>query len=114
MSQYGDGCSQKGRILLGKYYRAVSRQIEKVPGVMLNQEVEMADLRGVICFGKLDMLQGYWQMLLAAEAQKVFSIAPPRRSVYPHACAPRPFEYDGLIPRCDDRVVGWLELQGLD
>ena len=27
-------------------YRAVNKQIEKVPGVMPNQEAEMADLRG--------------------------------------------------------------------
>ena len=35
----------------------------------------MADLRGATWFGKLDMLQGYWQMPLAAEAQEVFTIA---------------------------------------
>ena len=28
-------------------------------------------------FGKLDMLQRYWQMLLAAEAPQVFTIAIP-------------------------------------
>ena len=37
----------------------------------------MADLRGATCFRKLDMLQGYWQMSLAAEAQEVFTIATP-------------------------------------
>ena len=29
-----------------------------------------------------------------------------RRSVYPHVCAPRRFERDGLLPNWDDRVVG--------
>ena len=55
----------------------LSRYVEKVPGVMPNRDAEMANLRGVICFWKLDMLQGYWQMSLAAEAQKVFTIATP-------------------------------------
>ena len=56
-------------------YRSVDKQIEKVLGVIPNQEAEMAGLLGTICFGKLDMLQGYWQMPLAAEAQEVFTIA---------------------------------------
>ena len=59
-------------------YRAISKQIGKVLGVMPNQETEMADLRGATCFGKLDMLQGYWQIPLAAEAQEVFTIATPK------------------------------------
>ena len=58
-------------------YRAVNKQIEKVAGVMPNQETEMADLQGTTYFGKLDMLQGYWKMPLAAEAQKVFTVATP-------------------------------------
>ena len=56
-------------------YRAVNKKTAKVPGVMPNQEAEMADLRGATCFGKLDMLQGYWQMPLAAETQEVLTIA---------------------------------------
>ena len=59
---------KKGGFRLMSDYRAVDKQIEKVPGVMPNQEAEMADLRRVTCFGKLDMLQGYWRMPLAAEA----------------------------------------------
>ena len=43
-----------------RHYRAVSKQIEKVPGVMLNQEAGMVDLRRATYFGKLDVLQGYW------------------------------------------------------
>ena len=50
---------KKGGFCLVSDYRAVNRQIEKVLGVMPNQEVEMADLRRATCFGKLDMLQGY-------------------------------------------------------
>ena len=73
---------------------------------MPNQEAEIVDLCGATCFGKLDMLQGYWQMLLAAETQDVFTIATP-------TCAPRRFERDGLLPRCDDRVFGRLEQQDL-
>ena len=56
-------------------YRAVSKHIEKLPGVMPSQETEMAHLRGATCFGKLDTLQRYWQMPLTAEAQEVFTIA---------------------------------------
>ena len=59
-------------------YRAVNKQIEKIPGVVPNQEAEMADLRGATCFGKFDMLQGYLQMPLAAKAQKVLTIATPK------------------------------------
>ena len=66
---------KKGGLRLVSYYRAVNKHIEKVPGVMPNQEAEMADLRGATCFGKLDMLQGYWQIPLTAEAQEVFTIA---------------------------------------
>ena len=59
---------KKGRLCLVSD-RAVNKQIEKVPGIIPNQEVEMADFRGATCFGKLDMLLGYWQMPL------VFTIA---------------------------------------
>ena len=69
---------KKGGFRLVSDYRAVNKQIEKVPGVMPNQEVEMADLRGAACFGKLDILHGYWQLPLAAKAQKVLTIATPK------------------------------------
>ena len=93
-------------------YRAVNKQIEKVPGVMRNQEAEMTNLRGATCLGKLDMLQGYCQMRLAAEVQEVFSPSPPPKSVYPHAYALRRFERDGLLLRRDDRIVGRFESLG--
>ena len=35
----------------------------------------MRDLLGARFFGKLDLLQGYWQMPLAEEAQEIFTIA---------------------------------------
>ena len=50
---------------LGSDRHQVNKKIEKITGVMPNQEVEMADLRGAACFEKLDMLQAYWQMPLA-------------------------------------------------
>ena len=68
---------KKGGFYLVSDYRAVNKQIEKVSGVMPNQEAKMADLREATSFGKLDMLQGYWQIPLAAEAQEVFTIATP-------------------------------------
>ena len=55
---------KKGRFCSVSDYRAVNKQIEKVLGVMPDQEAGMADLWGVIYFGKLDMLQGCWQMPL--------------------------------------------------
>ena len=42
-----------GGFYLVSDYRAVYKQIEKVPGVMPNQEAGMANLRGTTCFGKL-------------------------------------------------------------
>ena len=99
---------KKGGFCLVSDYRAVNKQIEKVPGVMPNQEAKMADLRGAI-----DMLQGYWQIPLAAEAQEVFTIVTPEDLFTPRVC-PRSFQRDDLLSRCGDRVVGRLELQGLD
>ena len=43
---------------------------------MPHQE-DMRELLGANCFGKLDLLQGYWQMPLAPEAQEVFTIVTP-------------------------------------
>ena len=37
----------------------------------------MRELLGAKCFGKLDLLQGYWQMPLAPEEQEVFTIVTP-------------------------------------
>ena len=44
---------------------------------MPNQGAETTDLRRVTCFGKLDMLQGYWQAPLATKAQEVFTVTTP-------------------------------------
>ncbi|CAN0182786.1 unnamed protein product [Scytosiphon promiscuus] len=57
-------------------YQAVNSQVEQSPGVMPNHE-DMRDLLGAKYFGKLDLLQGYWQMPLAPEAQEIFTIATP-------------------------------------
>ena len=77
---------KKGGFRLGSDYRAVNKHIKKVSGVMLNQEAEMANLRGATCFGKLDMLQGYWQMPLATEAQEVFIVVTPKVCLPPRMC----------------------------
>lgn len=55
-------------------YSAVNAQVEKSPGVMPNHE-DMRDLMGARFFGKLDLLQGYWQMPLSPEAQDIFTMA---------------------------------------
>ena len=51
--------TKKGGFCLVSVCRAVNKQIEKVPGVMPNQNAEMTDLRCATCFGKIDMLQEY-------------------------------------------------------
>ena len=43
---------------------------------MPHQE-DMRELLGANCFGKLDLLQGYWQMPLAPEVQEVFTVVTP-------------------------------------
>ena len=45
-------------------HQAVNSQVQQSPGVMPNQE-GMRELLGAKYFGKLDLLQGYWQMPLA-------------------------------------------------
>ena len=68
---------KKGSYRLVSDYRAVNKMVENVPAVMPNQEASMAKLSNAVCFGSLDMLQGYWQMPLAREAQEIFTIAAP-------------------------------------
>ena len=58
-------------------YRQVNAQVEQVPAVMPNQEASMAKLSEARFYGSLDMLQGYWQLPLAPEAQEIFTIATP-------------------------------------
>ena len=50
----------RGTFRLVRDSRADNKQIEEVPGVMPNQEAEMADLRGATYFGKIDILLRYW------------------------------------------------------
>ena len=57
-------------------YQAVNSQVEQSPGVMPHQG-DMRVLLGAKSFGKLDLLQGYWQMPFAPEAQEVFTIITP-------------------------------------
>ena len=59
-------------------YRAVNKQIEKVPGIMPDLEAELGRLRGAGAFATLDFLQCYWQCPSAAEAQEIFTIATPQ------------------------------------
>ena len=56
-------------------YQAVNSQVEQSPGVMPNQE-DMRELLGAKCFGKLDLLQGYWQMPLLRRRKRS---SPPSR-----------------------------------
>ncbi|CAB1109830.1 unnamed protein product [Ectocarpus sp. CCAP 1310/34] len=58
-------------------FRAVNRQIEKSPGPMPDLEADMQRLSRATCYGSLDMLQGYWGMPLAPEAQEIFTMIGP-------------------------------------
>eukprot|EP00752_Nemacystus_decipiens_P002231 g2116.t1 len=58
-------------------YRPVNARVEQVPAVMPNQEASMAKLSEAKYYGSLDMLQGYWQLPLAPEAQELFTISTP-------------------------------------
>ena len=53
---------------LEQHFRAPSQQVEKVPGVMPNQEASMAKLSEARFYGSLEILQGYWQCPLGSEA----------------------------------------------
>ena len=44
---------------------------------MPNQESDVLDLLSAKWFGKIDLLQGFWQMPLAEEAQEIFTITTP-------------------------------------
>ena len=63
--------------------RAANQQVEKVSGVMPNQEASMAKLSEARFYGSLEILQGYWQCPPAPEAQEIFTIATPGRLYTP-------------------------------
>ena len=72
--QSSHGGAKKGRFPFRQRLPGGELAVEKSPGVMPNQE-DMRELLGAKCFGKLDFLQGYWQMPLAPEAQEVFTLS---------------------------------------
>ena len=55
----------------------VKEQVEKSPGVMPNQEADMVNPLSARFFGKLDLLQGNWQMPWVEEACEIFTITTP-------------------------------------
>lgn len=56
-------------------YRAAKDQVESVPAHMINVEQETQNFAGTTAFCALDLLQGYWQCLLADDAREIFTIA---------------------------------------
>ena len=58
-------------------FRAVNKQVEKVPSVMPDQEASMAKLTAARFFGSMDMLQGYWQCPLAPDSREIFTFITP-------------------------------------
>ena len=103
---------KKGGFRLVSDYRAVYKQIAKVPSVMPNQEAEMVDILGAHVLGSLTCCKDIGRCRWRPKPRKC-SPSLPRWSVHPHACSPRRFERDRLLRRCDNRIVGRLELQGL-
>ena len=67
--------TKKGGFPLGSDFRAANQRVEKVPGVMPNQEASMVKLSEAKFYGSLHLLQCYWQCPLAPEARS------PRRAV---------------------------------
>ena len=70
-------------------YWPVNARVEQIPAVMPNEEASMAKLnvaRGQGVYGSLDMLQGYWQLLLAPEAHESFAISTPDVFYSPPMC----------------------------
>ena len=68
---------KKGGFRLVSDFRAANQRVEKVPGVMPNQEASMAKLSEAKLYGSLILLQGYWQCPMAPEEQEIFTIATP-------------------------------------
>ena len=83
-------------------YRPVNARVEQVPAVMPNQEASMAKLSEAKFYGSLDMLQGYWQLPLAPEAQELFHHRYTRRTVHSHPCTPRHPQRNVFLPRHHD------------
>ena len=79
-------------------YKAVNEQVEKSPGVMPNQEADMVDLLSARFFGKLDLLQDYWQMRLAEEVREIFTITTPL-GLFTPTRVPQGPECDCSFPR---------------
>ena len=68
---------KEGGFRLVSDFRAATQRVEKVSGVMPNQEANMATLSEANFFGSLYLFQGYWQCSLALDAQEIFTIATP-------------------------------------
>ena len=77
MVQSGDGSAEIYSFRLVSNYKAVDEQVEKSLVVMPNQEADIGDLLSARFFGKLYLLQVYWQMPLAEEAREIFLITTP-------------------------------------
>ena len=75
--QSGDGSAEIYSFRLVSNYKAVDEQVEKSLVVMPNQEADIGDLLSARFFGKLYLLQVYWQMPLAEEAREIFTITTP-------------------------------------
>ena len=83
--------TSKPQFRLVSDYRPVNAEVEQVPAVMPNQEASMARLSAAKYYGSLDMLQGYWHLPLAPDAQELFTIATPEGLFTPTPVSRRAF-----------------------
>lgn len=51
--------------------------------MVLTQEAQVSVLKGARCFGKIDLLQGYWQTPLKESARELFTIVTPEGLLMP-------------------------------
>ena len=86
VGQRGNGCAQAGRILLGESLPRGQQADGEGTGCYADRRGGNGRLAGATCFGKLDIQQRYWQMPLAAEAQEVFTLPPPKVCLPPRVC----------------------------
>ena len=86
---------------------AANQQVEKVPGVMPNQDASMVKLSEARFYGGLDLLQGYWQ------CPRDFHDRHAGWTVHAYACTATIFERDLLLPSDAYTRVGGAQLHGL-
>ena len=61
----------KGGFHMVSDFQAANEQVEKVPGVISSKEASMTKLSEARFYSSLDLLQVYWECLLAPDGQEI-------------------------------------------